>query len=156
MCAKKKGSEDNTIARNRRATYDYEIEETVEAGLILFGTEVKSCREGKVSINEAYAGEKDGKLFLINANISEYGSGNRFNHEPKRYRELLLHKKELNKLLGVVARKGYTLVPMALYFNNRGLVKLKIGVGKCKKSEDKRETEKQRDWQRQKERIMKE
>ncbi len=155
MCAKKKGSEDNTIARNRRATFDYEIESMVEAGLILTGTEVKSCREGKVSINEAYAGEKNGQLYLINANISEYGNANVMNHEPKRMRQLLLHKKELNKLLGVVARKGYTLVPMALYFNARGIVKLKIGVGKGKKSEDKRETEKQRDWARQKERILK-
>jgi len=155
MSAKKKGDEDRTIARNRRATFDYEIEDTVEAGLILVGTEVKSCREGKVSINEAYVGEKNGKLVLINANISEYGQV-RYSHEPKRFRELLLHKKELNKLLGVVARKGYTLIPMALYFNQRGLVKMKVGVGKGKKAEDKRETEKQRDWQRQKERIMKE
>jgi SsrA-binding protein len=155
MCAKKKGSEDYTIARNRRATFDYQIESMLEVGLILTGTEVKSCREGKVSINEAYAGEKSGQLWLFNANISEYGNANRFNHEPKRPRQLLMHKKELNKLLGVVARKGYTLVPMALYFNNRGLVKLKIGVGKGKKTEDKRETEKQRDWARQKERILK-
>jgi SsrA-binding protein len=155
MCAKKKGDEDSTIARNRRATFDYQIETIVEAGLILTGTEVKSCREGKVSINEAYAGEKHGKLFLINANISEYGNANRANHEPKRMRELLLHKKELNKMLGAIAIKGFTLVPMVMYFNNRGLVKIKIGIGKGKKSEDKRETEKQRDWARQKERIMK-
>ncbi|MBP6986569.1 MAG: SsrA-binding protein SmpB [Alphaproteobacteria bacterium] len=155
MSVKKKGDEDNTIARNRRATFDYLIESTVEAGLILTGTEVKSCREGKVSINEAYAGEKNGVLYLLNANISEYGNANFMNHEPKRPRQLLLHKKEMNKLLGVIARKGYTLVPMALYFNARGIVKVKIGVGKGKKHEDKREAEKQRDWSRQKERILK-
>lgn len=155
MCAKKKGGEDNTIARNRRATYDYLIESTVEAGLILTGTEVKSCREGKVSINEAYAGEKNGTLYLLNANISEYDKAGRMNHDPKRPRQLLLHKKEINKLLGVIARKGYTLVPMAMYFNEKGIVKVKIGIGKGKKHEDKREAEKQKDWSRQKERILK-
>lgn len=155
MCAKKKGEEDRTIARNRRATFDYEIEDIIEAGLILMSTEVKSCREGKVSINEAYVGEKNGKLVLINSNISEYSHGTRFNHEPKRFRELLVHKKELNKMLGAIVRKGYTLVPMAMYFNQRGLVKLKVGIGRGKKNEDKRETEKQRDWQRQKERLLK-
>lgn len=156
MGAKKKGEEDRTIARNRRATFDYEIEDTVEAGLILMGSEVKSCRKGTVSIAEAYVGEKNGKLVLINANISEYIQAGRFNHEPKRMRELLVHKKEMSKLLGAVARKGYTLVPMAMYFNQRGLVKLKVGIGRGKKHEDKRETEKQRDWQRQKERLTRE
>lgn len=154
--SKKKGDHDNTICRNRRATFDYEIEETLEAGLILMGSEVKSLRAGKASINEAYAGEKDGEIYLFNANITEYGPATRFNHEPKRPRKLLLHKREQQKLLGVLARKGYTLVPMAMYFNHRGIVKLKIGVGVGKKNVDKRETIKERDWQRQKERVMKE
>lgn len=154
--SKKKGGHDNTICRNRRATFDYQIEETLEAGIILFGTEVKSLRTGKASITEAYAGEKDGEIYLFNANIAEYGPATRFNHEPKRPRKLLFHKKEQNKLLGVVARKGYTLVPMELYFNQRGIVKLKLGVGVGKKKADKRESIKERDWQRQKERVMKE
>lgn len=156
MSTKKKGAKDNTICRNRRATYDYEIKETFEAGMILLGSEVKSLRQGKASINEAYAGEKNGKIALFNANISVYESANRFNHEPKRIRELLLHKKEQNRLLGAIARKGYTLVPMAMYFNDRGIAKIKLGLGVGKKNVDKRQSEKDKDWKRQKEQLSKE
>lgn len=156
MSGKNKGSTDTTICRNRRATYDYEIEDKIEAGIMLVGTEVKSLRAGKASINEAYAGEKGGELYLINANISIYDPAGRFNHDPKRARKLLVHKKELNKLLGASAKEGYTLVPMSLYFNARGIVKLQLGLGKGKKKADKRESEKERDWKRQKERLMRE
>lgn len=144
------------IAQNRRARFDYFIDETLEAGIVLTGTEVKSLRQGRASINEAYAGEMGGELYLFNAHIPEYLPANRFNHEPKRPRKLLVKKRELNRLLGAVKREGVTLVPLALFFNRRGLVKLQIGLARGKKQHDKRETEKARDWQRQKQRIMRE
>ena len=150
-----KKAPDRTICKNRRATFDYEIEDTLEVGIILTGTEVKSLRQGKASLNEAYAAEKNGEIYLINATISEYEPAGRFNHEPKRPRKLLMHKKELNKLIGAAAREGYTLVPMVLYFTAKGIVKLKLGIARGKKKSDKRETEKERDWRRQKERLMK-
>ena len=144
------------IAENRKARYNYEIREKVQTGIILTGTEVKSLRLGKASISEAYASETDGKLFLINSNIPIYEAANNFNHEPVRQRELLVSKKERNKLLGLIKKEGVTLVPLSLYFNNKGFAKLDIGIAKGKKKEDKRESIKLRDWNRQKSRIMKE
>jgi SsrA-binding protein len=144
------------IAENRRARYDYEIIDTLEAGIMLTGTEVKSLRTGKAQITEAYASPERGELWLINAYIPEYLQANRFNHEEKRPRKLLVKKKELARLSQDVERAGNTIVPMKLYFNEQGRAKLLIGVGKGKKSFDKRETERNRDWNRDKSRIMKE
>ena len=144
------------IAENRKARYNFEIKEKIQAGIILTGTEVKSLRLGKASINESYASDTNGKLFLINSNIPIYEAANNFNHEPTRQRELLVSKKERNKLLGLIKKEGVTLVPLSLYFNNKGLVKIDIGIAKGKKKEDKRESIKLRDWNRQKSRIMKE
>ena len=144
------------IAENRKARYNYEIEEKIQAGIILTGTEVKSLRLGKASISESYASETSGKLFLINSNIPIYEAANNFNHEPTRQRELLVSKKERNKLLGLIKKEGVTLVPLSLYFNNKGFAKLDIGIAKGKKKKDKRESIKLRDWNRQKSRILKE
>ena len=144
------------VAENRRARYDYEITDTLEAGIVLTGTEVKSLRTGKAQITEAYASPERGELWLINAHIPEYLQANRFNHEEKRPRKLLVKKKELARLSQDVERAGNTIVPMKLYFNEQGRAKLLIGVGKGKKSFDKRETERNRDWNRDKSRIMKE
>ena len=142
------------VAENRKARHDYEIIETIEAGLVLFGSEVKSLRRGRASITEAYAGEERGRLILINANIPEY-EGARDNHEPKRHRPLLLNKKEQNKLLGHINRDGMTIVPLSLYFNDRGLAKVALGLAKGRKKHDKREAIKKRDWDRQKARVLK-
>lgn len=144
------------IAENRRARYDYEIIDTLEAGLVLTGTEVKSLRIGKAQITEAYASPERGELWLINSHIPEYLQANRFNHEEKRPRKLLVKKKDLARLSQDVERAGNTIVPLKLYFNEQGRAKLLIGVGKGKKSFDKRETERNRDWNRDKSRIMKE
>ena len=144
------------IAENRKARYHFEIKEKIQAGIILTGTEVKSLRLGKASISESYASETNGKLFLINSNIPMYKAANNFNHEPTRQRELLVSKKERNKLLGLIKKEGVTLVPLSLYFNNKGFAKIDIGIAKGKKKEDKRESIKLRDWNRQKSRIMKE
>ena len=144
------------IAENRKARFNYEIKEKIQAGIILSGTEVKSLRLGKSSISESYASETNGKLFLINSNIPMYEAANNFNHEPTRQRELLVSKKERNKLLGLIKKEGVTLVPLSLYFNNKGFAKLDIGIAKGKKKEDKRESIKLRDWNRQKSRILKE
>ena len=144
------------IAENRKARYNYEIKEKIQAGIILTGTEVKSLRLGKASISESYASDTNGKLFLINSNIPMYEAANNFNHEPTRQRELLVSKKERNKLLGLIKKEGVTLVPLSLYFNQKGLAKIDIGIAKGKKKEDKRESIKLRDWNRQKSRIMKE
>jgi SsrA-binding protein len=143
------------VAQNRRARHDYLIEDTFEAGIALHGSEVKVLREGLASIAEAYAGEKGGEIFLFNANIPEYPAA-RFNHEPKRARRLLMHRREINKLLGRVTREGMTLIPLAIYFNDRGRAKLALGLAKGKRKSDKREAEKARDWQRDKARIMRE
>jgi SsrA-binding protein len=143
------------IAENRRARYDYEIIDTLEAGIMLTGTEVKSLRVGKAQITEAYASPERGELWLINAHIPEYLQANRFNHEEKRPRKLLVKKKELARLSQDVERAGNTIVPLKLYFNEQGRAKLLIGVGKGKKSYDKRETEKNRDWNREKSRLLK-
>ncbi len=144
---------DRYIAQNRKARHDYLIEDTLEAGLMLAGSEVKSLRKGGASINEAYAAEREGELFLMNANIPIYAAA-RVNHEPRRARKLLLHKKELNKLAGAVTRDGMTLVPLGLYFHDRGIAKVALGLAKGKRKADKRAAEKERDWQRQKGRIM--
>jgi SsrA-binding protein len=146
-----------SIAQNRRARFDYFIEETIEAGIMLTGTEVKSLRKNHASLNESYAGELDGELYLINAHIPEYvEAGKLRQHEVKRPRKLLVSRKQKNQFLGAIRREGYTLVPVSLYFNERGLAKLELGLAKGKKQYDKRETEKKRDWQRDKARIMRE
>ena len=144
------------VAENRRARFNYFIEDSLETGLVLTGSEVKSLREGKASIAEAYASAENGELWLINAHIPEFGPANRMNHEPLRPRKLLVSKRELSKLFGVTERAGYTLVPLKLYFNERGKAKLEIGLAKGKKLHDKRETEKKRDWNKQKARLMRE
>jgi SsrA-binding protein len=143
-------------ADNRRARYHYEIGETFEAGLMLAGTEVKALRAGKATIAESYASvDRGGEVFLINATIPEYLQGNRFNHEPKRHRKLLLHAKEIAKLAQGVEREGMTIVPLKIYFNDQGRAKVEIALAKGKQLHDKRETEKQRDWNREKSRLMK-
>jgi SsrA-binding protein len=147
-------SSGTTAAFNRKARYEYTIEEQLEAGIVLTGTEVKSLRAGRANIADAYAAEKDGEIWLLNAHIAEYASGNRFNHEPLRHRKLLLHKKQVKKLLGRLKVKGVTIVPLSLYFNKRGIAKVTIAVATGKKSYEKRDTIKKRDWQRDKARIM--
>jgi SsrA-binding protein len=144
------------VAENRRARFDYEIFDTLEAGIVLTGTEVKSLRTGKAQIAESYASPERGELWLINAHIPEYLQANRFNHEERRPRKLLVSNKQLAKLSQDVERAGNTIVPLKLYFNERGMAKLLIGVGKGKKNYDKRETERDRDWNRDKSRILKE
>ncbi|PVX29239.1 SsrA-binding protein SmpB [Sphingomonas pokkalii] len=143
-----------TVAENRRARFDYFIEQTYEAGLVLTGTEVKSLRFGEGSIAEAYAEIKDEAVWLVNANIPEFSHGNRFNHEPKRPRKLLLNEREINKLHGAVAREGMTLVPLSVYFNGKGRAKVELALAKGKKTHDKRETIKERDWKREQSRIL--
>ena len=142
------------IARNRKARYDYFITDTIEAGLVLKGTEVKALRAGRASISQAYASEHNGDFMLVGSHIEEYSFGNRFNHAPKRPRKLLLHAHEIKKLIGAVQQKGMTLVPITLYFNEDGRAKLELGLAQGKKKVDKRQTEKKRDWQRQKARLM--
>ncbi|HJT07969.1 MAG TPA: SsrA-binding protein SmpB [Stellaceae bacterium] len=143
------------VAQNRRARHDYHIEESIEAGMQLAGTEVKVLRKGLASINEAYATERDGDIYLVNSHFPEYPSA-RFNHEPRRLRKLLLRRREINRLMGAIKRDGITLVPLSIYFNARGFAKLELGLAKGKRKADKREAEKQRDWQRDKARIMRE
>ena len=143
-----------TVAENRRARYEYSFEDVLDAGIVLSGTEVKSLRFGEGSIAEAYAEVKSGEVWLINANIPEFSHGNRFNHEAKRPRKLLLTAREIQKLHGAVARQGMTLVPLCVYFNARGKAKLELALAKGKKLHDKRETEKARDWQREKARLL--
>jgi SsrA-binding protein len=145
-----------TVAENRRARYDYEILDTLEAGIVLTGTEVKSLRSGKAQITESYASPEDGGLWLINAHIPEYLQANRFKHEELLLRKLLVSRKELSRLAAEVNRAGNTIVPLKLYFNERGMAKLLIGLAKGKKNYDKRAVEAKRDWNRDKARIMKE
>jgi len=152
--AKKKDDQNKLIADNRKARYAYAIDETLEAGIMLTGSEVKSLRTGKATIGESYAFAKDGELFLVNAYIPEYTQASRFNHEPKRMRKLLVHKNQANKLSMAIQREGMTLIPLKLYFNPKGIAKIELGVAKGKKIHDKRETEKNRDWQRDKARLM--
>ena len=144
------------IAENRKARFNYSIEETLEAGLMLTGSEVKSLRAGKANIGDAYASDENGELYLINAHIAEYAQAGRANHDPLRHRKLLLHRRELDKLRGAIQREGMTVVPLRLYFNARGIAKVQLGIAKGKKLHDKRETEKKRDWERQKGRLMRE
>ena len=152
--AKKKEDSFKLIADNRKARYAYAIGETLEAGIMLTGSEVKSLRSGKTTIGESYAHAKDGELWLVNSYTPEYTQASRFNHEPKRTRKLLVHKKEANRLIAAIQREGMTLIPLKLYFNAEGRAKLELGVAKGKKLHDKRETEKQRDWARDKARLM--
>jgi len=144
------------VAENRKARRNYDVEETFEAGIALVGSEVKSLRSGKANIAEAYATGDDGEIYLINANIPEYAQAARNNHEPRRRRKLLLHKREIDRLIGAVQRQGMTIVPLRLYFNDRGIAKLRIGLARGRKIHDKREVEKKRDWERQKARLMRE
>ncbi|MGB3167653.1 MAG: SsrA-binding protein SmpB [Alteraurantiacibacter sp.] len=144
------------VAENRKARFNYYIEDTFEAGLALQGTEVKSLRSGEGSIAESYAEVRDGQVFLVNATIPEFSHGNRNNHEPKRPRKLLLHTREIDKLFGAVERKGMTLVPLSIYFNGRGRAKVELALAKGKQAHDKRQTQKDRDWQRDKSRLMRE
>jgi SsrA-binding protein len=143
-------------AQNRKARHDYFIEETLEAGIVLMGTEVKSLRAGGASIAEAYAGPQDGEIFLFNAHIPEYKAAKHFGHEPKRPRKLLLKRREVGRLTGAVQRAGITMVPLSLYFNERGIAKVQLGLAKGKRKTDKRDTEKARDWQRDKARLLRE
>ena len=145
---------DRYTALNRRARHDYLIEDTLEAGLVLHGTEVKSLRQGGASIAEAYADVEAGELFLVNANIPEYKASAHFNHQPKRPRKLLLHRKQVDRLLGAIRREGMTLVPLAIYFNQRGRAKVELGLAHGKRKADKRATERDRDWQRSRSRLM--
>jgi len=145
-----------TVAENRKARFSYEILDTIEAGLVLTGTEVKSLREGHANIQEAYASAEGGEIWLINAHIPEYLPGNRFNHDPRRRRKLLVNKREMARLAQAVEREGMTMVPLKLYFNERGIAKLLLGTARGKKLHDKREAVKERDWNRQKRRLLKE
>ncbi len=144
------------VAENRRARFDYAIEDKFEAGLMLQGTEVKALRAGEATISESYAEVKDGQVWLVNANIPEYSHGNRENHEAKRPRKLLLNQREINKLMGAVERKGMTLVPISIYFNKTGRAKVELALGKGRKAQDKREYIKDRDWKRDKQRLLRE
>jgi len=145
-----------TVAENRKARFNYEILDTIETGIVLTGTEVKSLRGGKANIQDSYASAEDGEIWLINSYLPEYFQANRFNHEPRRRRKLLLKKREMAKLRQNVEREGMTMIPLKIYFNDKGRAKLLLGVARGKKLHDKRETEKQRDWAREKGRLLKE
>jgi SsrA-binding protein len=151
---KKESMNGRLIADNRKARHNYEFIETMEAGLQLVGTEVKSLRNGKANIAESYATEEDGELWLINSYIPEYLEANRFNHNPRRRRKLLLHKKQMAQLANAVNREGMTIVPNRLYFNDRGVAKLQIVLAKGRKAHDKREHDKERDWKREQGRLL--
>lgn len=144
------------IAENRRARFDYAIEDVIEAGIVLTGSEVKSLRQGAANIGESYASIEGGELWLINAYIAPYGPARTWGHEERRKRKLLVRGRELSRLRAATARQGMTLVPLSMYFNERGIVKLKIGIARGKKLADKRATEARRDWERQKSRLLKE
>jgi SsrA-binding protein len=152
--AKGEISPDRIAAQNRKARHNYFIEETLEAGIVLLGTEVKSLRAGQANLNDAYAAEQNGELWLLNAHVPEYKFGNRNNHEPKRARKLLLKAREVDKILGAISREGMTAVPLMIYFNPRGIAKVQLGLAKGKKQHDKRAAIKERDWNREKQRAM--
>ncbi|MDR1827295.1 MAG: SsrA-binding protein SmpB [Methylobacteriaceae bacterium] len=154
--AQKENTGYRVAADNRKAHFNYQILDTLEAGIALTGTEVKSLRRGRASLGEAYAAPEGNEIFLLNAHIPEYLEANRFNHVLRRPRRLLLHRKQINKLIGAVQRDGMTLIPLKIYFNEKGRAKLSLGVARGKKLHDKRETEKQRSWQRDKARLMRE
>jgi SsrA-binding protein len=143
-----------SVAENRKARFNYEIGEVVEAGIVLTGSEVKSLRLGKATIAESYADARDGAIWLINSNIPEYLQAHRYNHTPKRPRKLLLHQRQINKFAAAVEREGMTLVPLKLYFNAQGRAKIEIALGKGKKMHDKRDTLKKRSWDRERGRLM--
>ena len=153
--ASSKSKKDGAIAINRRGTYDYEIVETMEAGMVLTGSEVKALRQGHANIAESYVSPEKGGVWLINSDIPKYAPANRLNHEPKRHRKLLLKRKQIEQLAGAVTRDGRTIIALRLFFNDRGYAKLLIGLAKGKKNIDKRELIKQRDWNKQKARLMK-
>lgn len=152
--AKKPELDRTVVAQNRKARHNYFIEETFEAGLALTGTEVKSLRGGRSTIAESYVTEQGGEAWLLNANIPIYASGNRNNHEPRRPRKLLLHRAQVNKLIGAIQREGRTVVALQVYFNEKGRAKLEIALALGKKAHDKRATIKERDWQRQRSRLL--
>jgi len=155
MAAKKgKDAGIKVAADNRKARHNYFIDEVVEAGIQLTGTEVKSLRGGHATISEAYAQSKGGEIFLVNCYIPEYTEGNRFNHEPRRVRKLLLHKRQIAKLSQAIEREGMTLIPLKIIFNAKGRAKIELGLARGKKLHDKRDTEKKRDWAREKSRLM--
>jgi SsrA-binding protein len=157
VSAKKKNDAGRKIvADNRKARFNYAFEEIFEAGIELMGTEVKSLREGKASLGESYASVEDDELYLINCHIPVYFQASRFNNEPKRNRRLLMHRREIDRLAGAVQREGMTIVPLKLYFNDRGIAKLELALARGKKLHDKRQTEKDRSWQREKARVMRE
>ena len=156
MADKKDKPASRTAAVNRRARFNYEIGQVYEAGIALTGTEIKSLRAGQSNIADSYAGEKGGELWLYNAYIPEYLQANRFNHETRRPRKLLLHKREISRLVGAVDKEGMTIVPLKVFFNDKGRAKVEIAVARGKKLHDKRETEKKRDWGREKSRLMRE
>jgi len=148
VAKKKEEPERRVVADNRKARHAYSIESTLEAGVMLMGSEVKALRSGRATIAESYAQAKEGEIFLINAHIPEYTMANRFNHEPRRPRKLLVHKKEARRLAAAIQREGMTLVPLRMYFTPKGIAKLELGIAKGKKLHDKRESEKARDWER--------
>ncbi|CAN5912203.1 SsrA-binding protein SmpB [soil metagenome] len=152
--AKKPDLERNVVSQNRKARHNYFIEETFEAGLALTGTEVKSLRDGRSTIAESYVTEEGGEAWLVNANIPEYAAGNRANHEPRRARKLLLHRAQINKLIGAIQREGRTVVPLQVYFNPKGRAKVEIALATGKQAHDKRQSIKDRDWQRQRARML--
>ena len=152
--AAKPETKSKVVADNRKARFNYAIDETFEAGVALTGSEVKSLRSGKASIAEAYAATRDGELWLMNSYITEYKQAGRFNHAPKRPRKLLLHRRQINKLMGAIEREGMTVVPLKIYFNEKGRAKVEIALAKGKKLYDKRATEKKRDWARERGRLM--
>jgi SsrA-binding protein len=154
VARKKDEPERRIVAENRKARYTYAIESTLEAGLVLMGSEVKSLRSGKATIAESYAQAKDGEIFLVNAYIPEYTMANRFNHEPRRPRKVLVRKTEARKLAAAIQREGMTLIPLRVYFTPKGIAKLELGVARGKKLHDKRQSEKERDWVRDKARLL--
>ena len=143
-----------TIAENRRARFDYFLEDNMEAGIALLGTEIKALRDGRANIAESYAAVEGREIVLVNADIPPYKQANRFNHEPRRHRKLLLHRKQIDKLIGAVQREGRTIIPVRLYLNEKGMAKLEIALAKGKKIHDKREAVAERDWQRDKARLL--
>ena len=152
--AAKPETKNKVVADNRKARFNYAIGEVFEAGVALTGSEVKSLRSGKASIAEAYAATRDGELWLMNSNITEYKQAGRFNHAPKRPRKLLMHRRQINKLMGAIEREGMTVVPLRIYFNEKGRAKVEVALAKGKKLFDKRATEKKRDWARERGRLM--
>jgi len=152
---KKKGPDGDIVAQNRKARHDYYIEDNFEVGIMLMGSEVKSLRRGSATIGDSYAVERNGELFLVNAYIPQYAPAARHNgHEPKRERKLLMHRREIDRLMGKIQREGYTAVPLSIYFNPRGIAKIDLGLGKGKHNSDKRQTSKDRDWKRDQARMM--